>query len=104
MVIVFLLDIRGLVHHKFVPAGQTVNKEYYLAVLKRLRKKIIKNGQICRRTVSGFYMIIKCATNTIAQPPYLPDLAPCDFFLFPKLKLPLRGTRFDSTEAIKQHS
>ena len=31
-------DIRGLVHHEFIPTGQTVNKEYYF--LKRLRKKI----------------------------------------------------------------
>ena len=28
------------------------------------------------------------------QPPYSPDLAPCDFFLFPKLKGVIKGTRF----------
>ena len=26
--------------------------------------------------------------------PYSPDLAPCDFWLFPKLKSPLKGRRF----------
>jgi hypothetical protein len=26
--------------------------------------------------------------------PYLPDLAPCDFWLFPKLKNALKGQRF----------
>ena len=31
-------------------------------------------------------------------------MAPADFFLFPKLKLPLRGTRFQSTEDIKEKS
>ena len=46
----------------------------------------------------------KNSINTIEQPPYSPDLAPCDFFLFPKLKLPLRGTRFQSIEAIKTNS
>jgi hypothetical protein len=30
--------------------------------------------------------------------PYSPDLAPCDFFLFPKMKLQLKGRRFDTTE------
>jgi hypothetical protein len=30
--------------------------------------------------------------------PYSPDLAPCDFFLFPKMKLRLKGRRFDMTE------
>jgi hypothetical protein len=32
------------------------------------------------------------------NPPYSPDLAPCDFFLFPKMKLKLKGCRFDTTE------
>jgi transposase len=27
-------------------------------------------------------------------PPYSPDLAPCDFYLFPKLKLKLKGHHF----------
>jgi hypothetical protein len=28
-------------------------------------------------------------------------LAPCDFFLFPKTKLKLKGCRFDTTEKIQ---
>ena len=32
----------------------------------------------------------------LEQPPYLPDLAPCDFFLFPKLKGVIKGTCQDS--------
>ena len=31
---------------------------------------------------------------TLEQPPYSPDLVPCDFFLFPKLKGVIKGTRF----------
>ena len=31
----FFFYIRGLVHHEFVPTGQTVSKEYYLSVLRR---------------------------------------------------------------------
>jgi hypothetical protein len=34
----------------------------------------------------------------ILHPPYSPDLAPCDFFLFPKIKLKLKGRRFDTVE------
>jgi len=33
------LDIRGIVHYEFVPAGQTVNQVYYLEVLERLCEK-----------------------------------------------------------------
>ena len=42
--------------------------------------------------------------NNIAvleQPPYSPDLAPCDFFLFPRLKKVIKGTRFQDSETIK---
>ena len=35
-----------------------------------------------------------------SPPPYSPDLAHCDFFLFPKTKLRLKGRRFDTTEEI----
>ena len=36
--------------------------------------------------------------------PYSPDLAPCDFFLFLKIKLKLKGRRFDGLEEIQQES
>jgi hypothetical protein len=36
--------------------------------------------------------------------PYYPDLAPCNFFLFPKMKLKLKGRRFDTTEEIQAES
>jgi len=35
------------------------------------------------------------------HPPYSPDIAPCDFFLFPKIKSALKGTRFESVDAVK---
>ena len=34
----------------------------------------------------------------LLHPPYLPDLAPSDFHLFPKLKITLSGRRFSTTE------
>jgi len=40
----------------------------------------------------------------IPHPPYSPDLAPCDFFLFPKLKLRMKGRRFNTTEEIQEES
>ena len=35
--------------------------------------------------------------------PYSPDLAPCDFHLFPKLKLQLNGERFEDIDSIQQN-
>nr|CAH7715656.1 unnamed protein product [Callosobruchus chinensis] len=49
-----------------------------------------------------------CATKNNAvmmpQPPYLPDLAPCDFSLFPKLKRSMKGRRNATTEDKKTTS
>jgi hypothetical protein len=36
--------------------------------------------------------------------PYSPDLAPCDFFLFPKMQLLLKGRRFHTTVEIHAES
>ena len=36
--------------------------------------------------------------KTVAHPPYSPDLAPCDFWLFPKL----RGCRYETIEEMKE--
>ena len=36
--------------------------------------------------------------KTVRHPPYRPDLAPCDFWLFPKL----RGCRYETIEEMKE--
>ena len=41
--------------------------------------------------------LTKKGIKTVPQPPYSPDLAPSDFWLFPKL----RGCRYDITEEKK---
>ena len=37
-------------------------------------------------------------TKTVPQPSYSPDLAPCDFSLFPKLT----GCRYETIESVKE--
>ena len=43
-------------------------------------------------------------SKTIIRPqlPYSPDLAPADFFLFPKLRKPMKGKRFPTIEEISK--
>ena len=72
-------------------------------VTARLVAKDLKHDN--GRTYSSLIVtefLSKHETKVIAQPPFSPDLAPCDFFLIPKLKYPLRGTRHESIEAIKE--
>jgi hypothetical protein len=40
----------------------------------------------------------------VPHPPYMPDLAPCDFALFPKLKMKLVGWRFETVSDIQMES
>ena len=46
--------------------------------------------------------LTKFGMKTVPHPPYSPDLAPCEFWLFPKLKKKLRGCRFETTEEMKE--
>ncbi len=39
--------------------------------------------------------------DLLAHPPYSPDLAPCDYFLFPHLKKQLRGHRHQNLRDLK---
>jgi hypothetical protein len=48
--------------------------------------------------------LAKHGTAQMQQSPYPPDLAPCDFFLFPRLKKDLKGHGFEATENIKRNS
>jgi hypothetical protein len=39
--------------------------------------------------------------TTLPHPPYSPDLAQCDFFLFSKLKIHLKGHHFGTVENVQ---
>lgn len=41
-------------------------------------------------------------TAVLEHAPYSPELAPCDFFLCPKIKSALKETRFESMEEVKR--
>jgi hypothetical protein len=42
------------------------------------------------------------STLIVPHPPNLPDLAHCDFALFPKLKMKLRGRHFETVSDIQR--
>jgi len=45
--------------------------------------------------------LTKHKITMLVHPPYSPDLAPCDFSLSLKIKSVLKGTRFESKDAVK---
>jgi hypothetical protein len=50
--------------------------------------------------VAGKAAIQSCCSQELNHPPYGPDLAPCDYFLFSKLKSDLCGKKFTSDEEV----
>jgi transposase len=48
--------------------------------------------------------LAKNKMTVVPQPPYSADLTPANFFLFPKLKSTLKGSRFDTTDKIQKNS
>ena len=96
----FFFYSTGMIYMHWVPTGQTVNKEYYVEVLREFRKRfrrkrpaLFKSGQWhfhqdnapVHNSILVTDYLTKMGINTVPQPPYTPDLSPCDFWLFPKL-------------------
>jgi len=110
MLVVFF-DWKGIVHHEFVPCGQMVNKQLCLEVLVRLRVAVCRkrpelwenqtwmlhdNNVPTHVSLLICSYLIKHHTSIVPHPPYTPDLAPAEFFLFPKLKTTLKERCFQT--------
>ena len=108
-------DSQGVVHKKFVPQGQAVNEQYYREVLERLRERVHRvrpeiadtwvlhhDNAPCHTAISLNEFLAKKGISVVPQPPYSPDLSPCDFFLFPKLKFRLKGRHFGTVDNIQK--
>ena len=109
----FWHDLHGMIYMPWVPTGQTVNKEYYVEVLRKFRKRFLgkrpalfKSGQWhfqqdnapVHNSIFVTDYLTKMGIKTVPQPPYSPDLAPCYFWLFPKLT----GCRYETIEEMKE--
>jgi len=116
VILIPFFDVHGIVHAEFLPQGQIINEHVYKNILRRLmrsgkekrrelwetRSWLLHHDNAPAHNALGIQEFL--AKNNIAvleQPPYCPDLAPCDFFLFLKLKEVIKGTRFQGSEAIK---
>ena len=58
---------------------------------------LFMNHILCR------LLLAKHQIPQVTQPLYSPDLAPCNFWLFPKLKSPLKGKRFQTLSEIQEN-
>lgn len=117
MLIAFF-DSHGIIHKEFLPEGSTMNANTYVEILKRLLRRIrrvrpqyAEQGSWCllhdnarpHTALVVQQMLAEKGVVSLAHPPYSPDLAPADFFLFPKLKLSLKGKRFSDIPDIQSN-
>ncbi|GFR69007.1 histone-lysine N-methyltransferase SETMAR [Elysia marginata] len=109
--------MNGVILRWPVPIGTTINAQYYKKVLQdklrpAIRKKrpgLLESGILFHDDNAPVHTA-RAVTDVLAgykwevleHPRYSPDLAPCDFNLFPKMKEHLCGQRFETEEDIIQ--
>ncbi len=113
--LVLFFDFQGVVYREFV-GGQTITGEVYLKILQGLLQAI--QHRRIRLWRSGLFVLHQdnASAHTcddvqhwigrhhirvLDHPPYSPDLAPCDFWIFNRLKKHLRGIRFPDLNTLE---
>ena len=109
-------DAKGILLVDFLENKRTINADYYTRVLRKLAKIIAEKrpGKLHRRVLFHHdnapahgarktqAVLCEFRWEIIQHPPYSPDLAPSDFFLFPNLKKSLKGIQHSSVEDVKK--
>ena len=99
--------VRKSIHHSWLAKGLGLGLLWEFSKRFRRRKPaLFKYGQWhfhmdnapVHNSILVTVYLTKMGIKTVAQPPYSPDLAPCDFWLFPKLT----GCRYETTEEMKE--
>jgi len=94
VMLIAFFDMEGIVHYEYVAQGQTVNQQFYLQVLKRLRLAVSRKRPQKREAGAWALHHDNAPAHTahsiqvflashvipvVQQPPYSPDMAPVTF-------------------------
>ena len=91
-----------------------INGAYYAGELRWLRQEITRKrrGKLTRgvlllqdnapahKSQVAMTAAAECGFEILPHHSYSPDMAPSDFYLFPKLKSHFRGTKYGSNEGV----
>ena len=108
-------DSKGFILIDYKPTGTSITGEYYANVIKQLRvaMKEKRKGKLAagvlllhdnapvHKSRIAQAAARECKFEQLNHPPYSPDLAPSDYYLFRNLKSYLRGTRFRDEDELK---
>uniref|UniRef100_A0A3B5BAW3 Mos1 transposase HTH domain-containing protein n=1 Tax=Stegastes partitus TaxID=144197 RepID=A0A3B5BAW3_9TELE len=105
-------DSEGLLMIDFLQKGQTVKGDYYASRLQKLKEAIkdkrrgkLQAGVLLLQDFTSVHTAqveeaAKCGFELLPHAPYSPDLAPSDFYLFPKLRSHFGGRHFQSDDEV----
>ena len=108
-------DSHGVIFIDYLEKGRTITVAYWAALLDRLvdeitkkrphlkKKKILFHGDNAPSHTSNIAQANKhkLGFESLPYPPYSPDLAPSDYYLFQNLKRWVCGRRFESNEEVE---
>ena len=107
-------DSQGVIYFSYLEKGKTITGLYYAELLGRFdaelqkkrphlaQKKVLfhHDNTPAHTSAVATAKLIELGYELLPHPPYSPDLAPCEFFLFPNLKKSLAGQKFESNEEV----
>lgn len=107
-------DSQGIIFTDYLENGRTITRQYYADLLDRFNAELMKKRPHLAKKKVLFHhdnapahssaiataKLVELRYELLPHPPYSPDLAPCDFFLFPNMKKWLGGKRFTSNEEV----
>lgn len=107
-------DAEGILFIDYLDHGVTITGDYYAQLIPKVREAIKdkRRGKLRRgvlfhqdnapahKSRVALAAIDAAGFELVDHPPYSPDLAPSDFFLFPKLKENIRGQIFPSDDDV----
>ena len=111
----FFFNSKGIVAQIPCKNNQTINSDFYTKnVLTEVIRyynttrprtgtrgiKILHDNASCHKSAKTKQFLQENHIEVLPHPPYSPDLSPCDFFLFPRLKKELAGRSFGSRLAL----
>ena len=107
-------DAQSILFIDYLEKGRTINTKYYTALFLRLKEEITRRQQQikkkkmlfhqdnapCHKSIATTAKLHELPFELLLYPPYAPDLAPSDCWLFVDLKRMLPRKRFGSNEEV----
>ena len=111
-------DYKGIVYFELLPPNRTINSDVYIEQLTKLNNAVEeKRPELTNRKGIVFHhdsarpytylttrqKLFELGWDVLPHPPYSPDLAPSDYFLFRSLQNSLNGKNFNNDDDVKSY-